>query len=740
MATHYNSDGSASYTWDTLKKGMLTSETQNGITRNYTYTNALQLASSSVKVASSVGGDNVTRIISHQYDGFYGRPKGLTYPNGLTLEYRYNDAGYLAQTRNAASQYVYRDITQMDAAGHITGSQMANALLEQTSDYNSEGTMASTEVSSSLGLLHSHYYDQYDSFMNLIEERNGATGLAKSYEYDELNRLEKYTYSNAGFAIYDNTTPFAATVNYGYDTVGNLLKKTDYSRNTANAYEYNSSCASGSNAGPNAVCAITKLNGSRVQFSYDSRGNLISGDGLTMTYNALDKPLTVVGRGPNNNTSTGFVYGSDNMRALQTRTVSGTTTKTHYVDKLFEADNDGSWRAYIGDIAVLSYTPERSHQLLYTLRDRLGSATTMVDHQGNIISQRYFDPFGRTATASVAGSLGDLIETNGNRRGFTDHEHLNEQQLIHMNGRVYDYNMGRFMSVDPFIQSPTSTQSVNPYSYIMNNPLAGTDPTGYVAEGPELEKVEYTKETEKVAVTGSRIKRSVTTGVSGTATYSNGATQSFSVNFSEGKATSVSIGSLQEVAAKREDGVKDAAGSVSQATTGASVITAGLEQTNDLALLNKSGAGTALMATGATGNAWKLSKDAKSTMKVLSLDGSKLASKMSPYLTGVGLAASVTSNVLNEGATTKEAAFKSSGDVSMALIGLRGGGAGAAASIAYSVIDLTYPGGFIQLTRDTNRGVSNFSKSIDKNNVEQGFREDPINTMKRTFGIPVIEL
>lgn len=43
-----------------------------------------------------------------------------------------------------------------------------------------------------------------------------------------------------------------------------------------------------------------------------------------------------------------------------------------------------------------------------------------------------------------------------------------------MNGRVYDYNLGRFMSVDPLIQSPTSAQSVNPYSYIMNNPLAGT--------------------------------------------------------------------------------------------------------------------------------------------------------------------------------------------------------------------------------------------------------------------------
>ncbi|MBS0213270.1 MAG: hypothetical protein JSR26_08865, partial [Proteobacteria bacterium] len=64
-------------------------------------------------------------------------------------------------------------------------------------------------------------------------------------------------------------------------------------------------------------------------------------------------------------------------------------------------------------------------------------------------------------------------------RGFTEHEHLNAVQLIHMNGRVYDYQLGRFLSVDPFIQFPLNSQSLNPYSYIMNNPLAGTDPTGY---------------------------------------------------------------------------------------------------------------------------------------------------------------------------------------------------------------------------------------------------------------------
>jgi RHS repeat-associated protein len=63
--------------------------------------------------------------------------------------------------------------------------------------------------------------------------------------------------------------------------------------------------------------------------------------------------------------------------------------------------------------------------------------------------------------------------------GFTTHEHLDEVYLIHMNGRVYDYRLGRFLSVDPIISNPANSQSINPYSYIGNNPLSGVDPTGY---------------------------------------------------------------------------------------------------------------------------------------------------------------------------------------------------------------------------------------------------------------------
>jgi RHS repeat-associated protein len=53
--------------------------------------------------------------------------------------------------------------------------------------------------------------------------------------------------------------------------------------------------------------------------------------------------------------------------------------------------------------------------------------------------------------------------------------------IIHMNGRIYDPKLGRFLQADPFIQAPYNTQSLNRYSYVMNNPLNATDPSGYFA-------------------------------------------------------------------------------------------------------------------------------------------------------------------------------------------------------------------------------------------------------------------
>ena len=65
-------------------------------------------------------------------------------------------------------------------------------------------------------------------------------------------------------------------------------------------------------------------------------------------------------------------------------------------------------------------------------------------------------------------------------RAFTGHEQIAELSgLIHMNARVYDSDIGRFLSADTIIQAPHDSQSYNRYSYVRNNPLVFTDPSGH---------------------------------------------------------------------------------------------------------------------------------------------------------------------------------------------------------------------------------------------------------------------
>ncbi|OWQ84164.1 hypothetical protein CDN99_24585, partial [Roseateles aquatilis] len=67
----------------------------------------------------------------------------------------------------------------------------------------------------------------------------------------------------------------------------------------------------------------------------------------------------------------------------------------------------------------------------------------------------------------------------GTDRGFTGHEHLDDLGIIHMNGRLYDPNIGRMMQPDPFVQEMLNLQNYDRYGYCFNSPLICTDPTGY---------------------------------------------------------------------------------------------------------------------------------------------------------------------------------------------------------------------------------------------------------------------
>jgi len=64
-------------------------------------------------------------------------------------------------------------------------------------------------------------------------------------------------------------------------------------------------------------------------------------------------------------------------------------------------------------------------------------------------------------------------------------------QPVHMNGRIYDPLLGRFLSADPYIQFSGNLQSYNRYSYVMNNPLSATDPTGYVGNYANIGGANY---------------------------------------------------------------------------------------------------------------------------------------------------------------------------------------------------------------------------------------------------------
>ncbi len=93
----------------------------------------------------------------------------------------------------------------------------------------------------------------------------------------------------------------------------------------------------------------------------------------------------------------------------------------------------------------------------------------VTDRDGAVKQKCTYDAWGRRTL--VSGSL--IFD-----RGFTGHEHLDEFALINMNGRMYDPVIGRFLSPDPYVQSPLYAQSFNRYSYAWNNPLVYTDPNG----------------------------------------------------------------------------------------------------------------------------------------------------------------------------------------------------------------------------------------------------------------------
>jgi RHS repeat-associated protein len=121
----------------------------------------------------------------------------------------------------------------------------------------------------------------------------------------------------------------------------------------------------------------------------------------------------------------------------------------------------------------------QTSSLSYFHHDHLGSIAAITDENRNVVERLAYDPWGKRRYADGAFDATDSLTGKRTDRGYTEHEHLDEMGIIHMNGRVYDPLIGRFMSADPHIQAPYNLKSFNRYSYVWNNPLKLFDPTGY---------------------------------------------------------------------------------------------------------------------------------------------------------------------------------------------------------------------------------------------------------------------
>ena len=101
----------------------------------------------------------------------------------------------------------------------------------------------------------------------------------------------------------------------------------------------------------------------------------------------------------------------------------------------------------------------------------------LTDEEGNIAERRHFDPWGQVVKVEDgAGNTLDKLTLLD--RGFTGHEHLQTVGLIHMNGRLYDPALHRFLQPDNYVQDLFNTQNFNRYGYCLNNPLVYVDENG----------------------------------------------------------------------------------------------------------------------------------------------------------------------------------------------------------------------------------------------------------------------
>jgi RHS repeat-associated protein len=215
-------------------------------------------------------------------------------------------------------------------------------------------------------------------------------------------------------------------------------------------------------------------------------------NGSSITWYSFDMPATI----NSGSQSSQFSYGPDRRRFKQFANYSGGTETTYYIGGLLEklvtpVRTHFRHQIMSPDGLVASYVrkDDSTEGISYFTKDHLGSVDSISNASGTTILS--YDPFGKRRNAATwvgAPPAGDMTSiANASRHGYTEHEMLDNLGLIHMNGRVQDPLLARFLSPDPSVPYPDITQSFNRYSYVQNNPLSRVDPDGFDDLGIQIQ-------------------------------------------------------------------------------------------------------------------------------------------------------------------------------------------------------------------------------------------------------------
>jgi RHS repeat-associated protein len=116
-------------------------------------------------------------------------------------------------------------------------------------------------------------------------------------------------------------------------------------------------------------------------------------------------------------------------------------------------------------------TPNGQASTVYYFHpDHLGSTNLMTNSSGNVIRTTKYGPYGATW---------DNTGTKDNAHKFTGQILDDDTGLYYYNARYYDPVLCKFITPDTLVQDPYDPQSLNRYSYCLNNPVKNVDPTGH---------------------------------------------------------------------------------------------------------------------------------------------------------------------------------------------------------------------------------------------------------------------